>query len=460
MPFGTLYLIFLAFAALVSVAMWLDYFRQIDVFEKEGIFPMLVALFIGGCTPYLSLEVYSILDKLDFTEKGLFVNDAFFSILGIGLNEELSKLAGITIVFRLLRKQINEPIDFLIYAGITALGFSLVENFNYFYNHGLRIISSRTFYSGLEHIINSTIIIYGILRTNLFNKGNPILNTITGFVLAVLSHGLFDFFLTDTFFGILTPFLSLLIYLIGINFWVQMLNNANNFSSFFDYHKINFTPRLVYRLFYWYLLTLIIAFCNNFTIAGFKFSILNLAEGLLSDGLLFWIVILRVSRFKIFKMKYFKVKPVLPFYITKNNDEDFKVPLLNLRIKIRGENFQEHLLTKYLNRRVDLHPVNEKNSFIKDTISVLISNKYLLFDDVIVYTIQGEQLQSAEGVIYVLKPRMGGIKEIGFRYPVEGLYCVKLEGKPGRLERIDHNKLKFLEWVYLKPDPHKGLING
>jgi len=452
MPHGPLYLFFLAFAALVSVAMWLDYFRQIDVFEKEGILPLIFALIIGGCTPYVSLSIYEFLGRHGFVENEEFVHDALFSILGIGLNEELCKLAGILLVFGLLKRQINEPIDYLIYAGVTALGFSLVENYNYFYNHGVTIITSRTFYSALEHIINSTIIVYGLYRAKLFKKGNFLINSITGLSLAVLSHGLFDFFLTDNFLGVFTSFLSLIIYLIGINFWVQMLNNANNYSSFFDYHKINASPRLVFRLFYWYLLTVIIAFINNFMFAGFELSILNFMKGLFSDGFLFWIVILRVSRFKIFKMKYFKVIPALPFYITKNSDEDFHIPLLDLPIKIRGENFQEHLLTKYLNRKIELHPVNEKESFIKTTVNAVISDKVLLFDDVIVYTISIENVENSKDGLYVLKPKMGGIKQMGYRYPIEGLYSVDVVSEPGQLALIDHKKLKFIEWVYLKPD--------
>lgn len=435
--------------------MWLDYFRQIDVFEKENILPLIVALIIGGCTPYLSLYVYDLMTQYGFVENEEFINDALFSILGIGLNEELCKLGGILIVFALLKRQINEPIDYLIYAGITALGFSMVENYNYFYNHGLTIITSRTFYSALEHIINSTIIVYGLYRVKLFHKGNFILNTLTAFVLAVFSHGLFDFFLTESFLGFATPFLSLLIYLVGINFWIQMLNNANNFSVFFDYHKINFTPKLVYRLFYWYLLTVIIAFINNFMVAGLKFSTINFLQGLISDGFLFWIVILRVSRFKIFKMKYFKVVPALPFYITKNKDEDFRIPFLNWGVKIRGENFQEHLLTKYLNKKIELHPVEEKNSFIKRTVNAVITDKYLLFDDVIVYTVNIEGLENGKNNLYVLKPKMDGIKQIGYRFPIEGLYTTDLVNEPGQLALIDHDKLKFIEWVYLKPD-HKS----
>jgi RsiW-degrading membrane proteinase PrsW (M82 family) len=442
MPHGPLYLFFLAFAALVSVAMWLDYFRQIDVFEKEKITNLLLALIIGGLTPSISLFIYRFLDSIHFVENGEFINDALFSILGIGLNEELCKLTGIFLVFQLLKKQINEPIDYLIYAGVTALGFSLVEN-------------SRTFYSALEHIINSTIIVYGFYRSKLFNKGNVILNSITGIVLAVMSHGLFDFFLDDGFLGPFTSLLSLFIYLIGINFWVQMLNNANNYSTFFDYHKINFTPRLVFRLFYWYAITVMIAFMNNYIMTGFVFSTLTFLKELFSDGLLFWMVILRVSRFKIFKMKYFKVVPALPFYITKNEDEDLRIPLLDLKIKIRGENFREHLLTKYLNKKVELYPVDERISFIKSNVSAVIKDKYLLFEDVVIYEVAIEDHPNPNQKLYVLKPKMRGIKEMGYRYPIEGLYSIDALDKTLNLSQIGAKELKFIEWVYLKPD-HLG----
>ncbi len=451
MEHGALYIFFLAMAALVSVAMWLDYFRQIDVFEKEKIQPLLIALLVGGFTPYLSLTLYGLFDQMGFKENGEFINDAMYAVFGIGLNEELCKLIGVIVAFKILKKQINEPIDVLIYAGATALGFSLVENYNYFYNHGIKIITSRTFYSALEHIINTSIIVYGYYRLKLFNKGLQFLNTLTGLIIAVASHGLFDFFLTETFLGPFTPYLSVLIYLIGINFWIQMLNNANNFSSYFDYHKINFSPRLVYRLFYWYALTVVITFINNTMLAGITFSFLTFLYGLLSDGFLFWVVILRVSRFKIFKMKYFKVVPALPFYITKNGDEDFRVPLLNIPVKVRGENYQEHLPTKYLNKKVLLYPVNEKRSFIKTFTEAEISDKYLLYDDVVVYSVTLEGFQKEEDTLFVLKPKTSGTKQMAHVYPIEGLYRMKLGVNPKDSVVIRPIGLELLEWVYFKP---------
>lgn len=446
---GPLFLFFSGFAAAVSVAMWLDYFRRIDVFEKEKIHHLLIPLVIGGCSPYLSLFIYDLFDKIGFSEDGTFFNDLLYSIFGIGLNEELSKLIAVLLVLRIFKKQINEPIDVLIYAGVTALGFSMIENYYYFNNHGIKIITSRTFYSALEHIINTSIVVYGIYRFKLFKKGWPVINSMVGFSVAIASHGLFDFFLLDSFMGYFTAFLSIIIYLIGINFWIQMLNNANNYSSFFEYDKIHYSYSIVSRLFLWYAITIVIAFINNVIVSDLKFSVITFFYSIISDGFLFFIVILRVSRFKIFKLKYFTVKPQLPFYITRNDDEDFIFPFLNLPIKIRGENFHEYLLTKYLNRPIKIFPVNVKKTFIGQPLDAVITEKYLLFDDVIVYVISIPAIEMKENTAFLLKPKTTGALLMDDEYPIEGLFLVDrhLNG----LRTINFKKLKFLEWIYLKP---------
>lgn len=451
MNHGTLYVLFSAFAALVSVTMWLDYFQRIDVFEKEKIRHLGLALVLGGCAPYLSLYVYDLFEEIGFRANGKYLNDLIWSVLGIGLNEELCKLVSVFIVFLLLHRRINEPIDVLVYAGVTALGFSLVENYYYFSHHGVRIITSRSFYSALEHIINTSIIVYGIYRRRMFGKGHPAVNTIVAISVAVASHGLFDFFLIDSLAGYFTTTLSAVIYLIGINFWIQMLNNANNFSTFFDYDKIHHSGHLVSRLLLWYALTLLIAFVNNTLVMDLKFSIITFFYSLISDGFLFFIVILRVSRFKILRQKYYVVKPQFPFYVTRNDDEDFVFPFLNLPIKVRGENYREYLLTRYLQRPVQLWPVNAKKSTIRHAVVANISEKVSLFDDVIVYKVEINDLVPEGESVYVLKPKTSGKVLVDDQYPIGGLYLTELRSASGGLQEINLKNLRFIEWVYVKP---------
>ena len=445
---STITLIATLLAALISATMWIDYFRRIDVFEREKIGPLVIALLVGCITPFICLYFYSLFHKIGFHENGNFINDIIYSVIGVGLNEELSKIIGVVIVLSIFKNRINEPIDILIFAGVTAIGFSMIENFKYFSLYGIKIITPRTFYSSLEHIINTTIIVYGFYRYKLFKKGNHFINIFVSSSVAVASHGLFDFFLMDTFLGYFTAFFSIIIYLIGINFWIQMLNNANNYSDFFDYTKINYSNRIFYRLLFWYSITILITFLNNLFVSNIKDSILHFLFALASDGFLFLVVMLRASRFKIYRKKYFEVRIELPFYFTKNNDEDFFIPLLNIPIKIRGENQMEHIPTKFLNKKIVLTPLSLNKRFLMKSVDAKITDKFLLFDDVVVYSVIIDDLSYQNENSFLLKPKTRGLTEIDEKYPIEGLY--RINKNVTDLSKTDVKSLQLLEWVCVK----------
>lgn len=420
--------------------MWIDYFRKIDVFESEKIKHLIIALFVGCFTPFLSLGIYRLIHLTGFNLNGEFYNDLFYTVIAIGANEELSKILGVIIVFKLLKKHIAEPIDYLVYAGVTALGFSVVENYKYFNNYGIQIISSRAFYSALVHIINTTIIVYGFYRLQLFSKGNQITNTIVAFIVSASSHGLFDFFLINNFLGPVTPIFSTVVYLIGINFWVQMLNNANNYSQNFDYEKVHFSGTIFYRLLFWYMATLAFAIIYNMALFDSKHALNYFFESLRSDGLLLFIVILRASRFRIFHNKYFDVKIELPFYITRNKDEDFKLFYL-IPIKIRGESSYEYKLTTYLHKKIELFKTVKEP---QQPLEVNLSDKILLKDDIIVYKAKTDVEE------FYLKPKTNGETETEENHPISGLYKLKSPKKLSDTDTLSFNDLLFVDWVYIK----------
>jgi RsiW-degrading membrane proteinase PrsW (M82 family) len=426
--------------------MWLDYYRKIDVFELEKVRHLLVALFIGCFTPFLSIGLYRLIDLTGFTMTTDFYNDLLYTIVAIGMNEELCKIVGVVVTFRVLRKHINEPIDYLIYAGVVALGFSVVENFKYFNNYGIQIITTRAFYSALVHMINTTIIVYGFYRFQLFGKGRHLVNILVAFLVSSASHGLFDLFLMDEFFGDVTPIFSILVYLVGINFWVQMLNNANNFSHHFSYEKIHFSANIFYRLLFWYLATLIFTLIYNMIVFTPTRSLSYFFSSIRTDGILFLIVIIRVSRFKIFKQKYFPVRIELPFYITRNDDEDFRL-LYFLPIKIRGENSFEYKLTTFLNKNIRLFPLTPKKTFIKSPREAVITDKVLLHDEVVVYRVK---LAESDKVFF-LKPKTRGITEIREEFIIAGLMSCDQTVTKENYQDVRYDQLKPLEWIYIKP---------
>lgn len=444
-----IYLIFPILGAICGAMLWLNYFKRIDLLEGERTRDVIIAFIIGFLTPTLTLWIYYGLGVFDVKLNGEFTNDFLYSLFGVGLSEEVSKLLGVFVVFRILKKRMNEPIDYLVFAGIVALGFSVRENFIYYHNYGSQIITGRTFISCLVHIINTSICIYGIYRSLLFNKGNIYINSIIGVSLAVISHGMFDFFLTQSFLGDLTPLISSVIYLIGINFWMQMINNAINYSPFFNYEKIAATTKLYSTLFTWYIIIIVIEFSYAYYYKDFLFALKDVGLNVLNEGFLLVIVALRTSRLKINKGKYLRVRLQLPFYITKNDDED--ILFLGIAIKIRGENEKELKFLKFIGKEILICPLNQNQTIIKKERKARLIKKYLLKNDVVTYLVEIYSETSEKNIMYILKPKTSNAGNIDQTYPVAILMSNNNTIPLDKTNQTPaYNELKKVEMVYIK----------
>lgn len=118
-------LILLSFAIGVACVF---YIRSKDRFEKEPLFILLAVVLWGGVWSYLiSGVLYSILDQWGINN----LTNTWGALLVIGPVEEISKLAGLFACYFFIRKQLNEPVDGLLYMACVALGFSLIENYSY-----------------------------------------------------------------------------------------------------------------------------------------------------------------------------------------------------------------------------------------------------------------------------------------------------------------------------------------
>ncbi len=445
-----IYLIFPILGAVFGAMLWLNYFKKIDILKSERAIDISIAFVIGFLTPTVSLWIYLAMEIAGFNFNGQLLNDLFYSIIGVGLTEELMKLVSVMLVFRLLKKRINEPIDYLIYAGIVALGFSIRENFIYYNNYGSQVITGRTFISCLTHIINTSICVYGLYRYQIFHKGRPIPNALVAITMAVFSHGLFDFFLTQPVIGNITPFLSTILYLIGINLWVQMINNAINYSPFFNYEKLGSITKLYKNVIFWYIALLVIEFSYALYYVDLTFATKDLLKNILKEGVLMTIVTLRISRLKINKRKYFPLKIQLPIYITTNDDED--VNLFDfIPLKIRGENENEFQFIKYMGKDLTIFPVDKEKSVLKQPKKARILKKYFLKNDVVTYLIEVYNENHTHKEIFLLKPQTRGITEIDGIHPVGILMYYE---NPTLFQKehsvIPYKKLKQIEYVYFK----------
>lgn len=167
----------------------INYLRSFDLHEKEPIFKMLVVALWGGIWSVgISLFLYGFIHELGISK----YHNIFGAVFIIGPVEELAKFIALLSSYFVIRKELNEPTDGLIYMSCVALGFSLIEN--YFYavrtpNSGY-LLFFRLLISTPMHIFSSVFMGLAFYVFVKFKKWGQLL--IISFGYAILIHGLFD----------------------------------------------------------------------------------------------------------------------------------------------------------------------------------------------------------------------------------------------------------------------------
>jgi RsiW-degrading membrane proteinase PrsW (M82 family) len=103
--------------------------RKNDIYEKEPFFKLFLVTLWGGLFSVIIAFVFYFSRQAvtDISHLQTFYG-AFFVI---GPAEELAKVLAFFFSFFIFRKELNEPIDGIIYMSCVALGFSLIENYMY-----------------------------------------------------------------------------------------------------------------------------------------------------------------------------------------------------------------------------------------------------------------------------------------------------------------------------------------
>lgn len=167
----------------------INYLRSFDLHEKEPIFKMLVVALWGGIWSVgISLFLYGLIHKLGISRYDNISGAVFI----IGPVEELAKFVALLSSYFLIRKELNEPTDGLIYMACVALGFSLIEN--YFYavrtpNSGY-LLFFRLLISTPLHIFSSVFMGLAFYVLVKFKQGMQLLFISFGYAISI--HGLFD----------------------------------------------------------------------------------------------------------------------------------------------------------------------------------------------------------------------------------------------------------------------------
>lgn len=256
----------LSISLLISMV-WLLYIIKLDIFNKEKKRHILLVFFFAVFLTLLTDFPYQFIHSLGFQNSPNAISSFMYSVFGIGFIEETIKLIPVLLMLK-FTKAIDEPYDYILYASASALGFAFVENAMYLKSFGLEIMSGRALYATVAHMAFSSILVYGLFLNKFkITKVNPVLVFLGFYLLAIFSHGFYDFWLINksvsNFSGISTIFL-----LVSIHIWFSVINNTINSSNFYIQNKkINNDRLKIYLIF-----SLLSIFMLSYVYVAFKMN--------------------------------------------------------------------------------------------------------------------------------------------------------------------------------------------
>ncbi|MEJ5258706.1 MAG: PrsW family glutamic-type intramembrane protease [Anaerohalosphaeraceae bacterium] len=235
-------------AAFFILLLWVGFLRRLDLFEPEKARWVWLTVLMGMAALLLVFPLGDLL-AVSFSLR-LNVSagrDLLYCIVAIGLAEEAVKLLPVLVILR-FTKEINESIDYLIYASLGALGFAFLENILYFDRSGLSLVKTRAMMCCVGHMFYTSLVMYGVILARYGRTGTVRRNVLFCFLLASFLHGFYDFFLISRFVWKEARLISVGLVFLEVLLYVRMLNNALNQSKYFDAAQASRLFRLRERL--------------------------------------------------------------------------------------------------------------------------------------------------------------------------------------------------------------------
>lgn len=184
----------LLIAAIAPIVVIILYIYCKDEYEKEPRRLLLYSFLLGAIISVLITTILYLGADILFPLKDEFsvVQQFFKAFLIVAAIEEFSKYI-IVRYFAQPHKEFNEPFDGIMYAVMVSMGFAATENIMYVIEGGYQVAILRAFTAVPAHATFAVLMGYFMGKAK-FAKNRYKYNLL-GLFLAVLFHGLYDFFL-------------------------------------------------------------------------------------------------------------------------------------------------------------------------------------------------------------------------------------------------------------------------
>ncbi|UII19342.1 PrsW family intramembrane metalloprotease [Fulvivirga ligni] len=272
---------------LAILLIWFYYVKSLDFFNREKLSFTLSGLGLGMLFTFFTFPLSDLVNSqlnIQWSENE-FYNLFVYSTIGIGLVEELIKLVPVLIIFW-FSEEIDEPIDFIYYGCLSALGFAFIENLLYLRELGNYLSIGRGLLSVVGHMADTTFVVYGLILYKYKHQKKDAFLIFLFLMIGAFIHGLYDFILFNNHIWLFIFFFPFM-----IQAWAVLINNAINNSKYFDY-KVQFKYNdIKFRIPIF--ITLLLLF--NFVVNAILFGKLNALEGVLGSLTLASVIIIFYS---------------------------------------------------------------------------------------------------------------------------------------------------------------------
>lgn len=434
-----------AIAALFISYIWIDYFRQIDVFQQERIEGMVLTLVFGGLSALLVINLESI--GFGPFAPSIYPSDShhgilLYQFLDVALIEELAKLLGFGLAYIFFRKSMTEPLDWVLYIAMSALGFAAVENYLYFSSGSSSIIVIRGVLSTVGHVMYSTMMIYGFILVR-FRQSNPF-TVIPAFAfLGMISHALFNSAMIVKFpeLPILPNIVAaLMVFFTSLEIFATILNNCINNSPHYKIGTFINPTEVSSRIITSYLVLIGIELVVMSFNKGIEFAIIATMDIIILAGFIILILGFRLGRFSIVPQTWQKLKFNLPFYVSVSHSN-------RNTLQIRGNGFSDALLTSYVGTEVAIASFTKHRSFFGIPAEGIMTGHFITEEGKPIYIIRlkPSSIQN-ESVELIATVKNSGNSVTKKKQPIVklGLMKARYREQPLSLEEV-----KFSEWAVI-----------
>ncbi|MFN8712091.1 MAG: PrsW family intramembrane metalloprotease [Bacteroidota bacterium] len=224
--FGTTLSLWGVAGGLLILLVWLIFLKRLGHTQPLSWFELGGAAAAGAVLAMASWWGYAVLHySFGFRLNGQALNDLLYCIFGIGFVEELVKLIPFLLLLR-FTNIIRRPVDYLLVASATGLGFAFFENLLYVSRYGLDVLHARAITASVAHMVAGATAAYGFVLAHNQPRARWWLVP-AFFLLAAFSHGFYDFWLMRKDMPALSIF-TLIFFLVQIQLYSLFLNNALN----------------------------------------------------------------------------------------------------------------------------------------------------------------------------------------------------------------------------------------